>query len=223
MNYLRRVLALSFVVVFGCPVFGKDHVSSNGQLSDENFYRQVACAAPVGRACTREMLHWPKRRLTIAIVDADQHVSQNLATSSLDALHRAMHEINGVRAGVQLFKPRSGPPDIEIYLTSGGNLTKHAMVRSVRKSVGSPSVGVARVFFENYKIQKSIIVIDVPKSGRALRSVMLEEVIQSLGLMTDIRNRFYHKRSIFSETGNHVVTLGQQDARALLLHYPVRQ
>ena len=54
-----------------------------------------------------------------------------------------------------------------------------------------------------------------------MKSTVLEEVIQSLGLLTDIHNRYYHTRSIFSETGGGRVTkLRGQDAATLLYHYP---
>ena len=51
---------------------------------------------------------------------------------------------------------------------------------------------------------------------------MLEELTQSMGLMTDIRNPYYETRSVFSEDSNSVVKLGEQDREALRLHYPTR-
>ena len=53
-----------------------------------------------------------------------------------------------------------------------------------------------------------------------LPSVMLEEVTQSLGLLTDIGGRFYQTRSIFSETSNQLTKLGPQDVMTLRRHYP---
>ena len=58
----------------------------------------------------------------------------------------------------------------------------------------------------------------IPKS--LLRAVVLEELVQSLGLLTDIHNRYYNKRSVFSEVGSSTNKLRGQDAKALLLHYP---
>ena len=50
--------------------------------------------------------------------------------------------------------------------------------------------------------------------------IMIEELSQAMGLLTDIRNPYYETRSVFSEDSNSVIKLGEQDRIALGLHYP---
>lgn len=56
---------------------------------------------------------------------------------------------------------------------------------------------------------------------RQYESVMLEEITQALGLITDIQNPYYTTRSIVSQNAdNSLITLGVQDKMALKRHYP---
>ena len=48
---------------------------------------------------------------------------------------------------------------------------------------------------------------------------MLEELTQSLGFLTDIRNPLYESHSVFSEDSNSVTRLGPQDVTVLRWHY----
>jgi hypothetical protein len=41
-----------------------------------------------------------------------------------------------------------------------------------------------------------------------------------MGLWTDIGGPYYESRSIFSESSNSLVRLGEQDLMALRRHYP---
>ena len=60
---------------------------------------------------------------------------------------------------------------------------------------------------------------DIPLSDAY--PVLLEELTQSLGLLTDIKNPYYEDLSVFSEDSNSVTKLAPQDRMALLRHYPV--
>jgi predicted RNA-binding protein Jag len=53
-----------------------------------------------------------------------------------------------------------------------------------------------------------------------LRSVMLEELFQTLGFIYDIENRYYEGRSILSQDSNATTTLIGQDRKALRRLYP---
>ena len=56
---------------------------------------------------------------------------------------------------------------------------------------------------------------------RQYESVMLEEITQALGLITDIQNPHYLTRSILSQNAdNSLKTLGVQDKMAPIRHYP---
>ena len=169
------------------------------------------------------MIHWPKSIVTIAIVEVDARLSERRRSISNFALQNAINEINKAGSGVRLVQSTKGAvPDIEVYLTADTQVGKHALAKSISRALGKRPIGAARIFFEDYKINKALIIIAASDRKREVSSVMLEEVIQSLGLPTDIRNSYYRGRSVFSETGSRVTKIQGQDAKALLQHYPPR-
>jgi hypothetical protein len=70
-------------------------------------------------------------------------------------------------------------------------------------------------------ILSAAIAISQDIRRREIASVVLEELVQALGLPTDIDSPAY-TRSIFSEADNATVWLRGQDAAALRRHYPRR-
>ena len=157
--------------------------------------------------------------MTIAVVDADPRLTEAQIIGAQSALENAIAQINAVGSNIRLAPSRSRP-DIQIFLTADRGVRKHRMLRDMENGHLTRSIGLARVFYENYRINEALIVVAVRKNQRELHSVMLEEVVQSLGLVNDIRNPYYRSRSIFSETSNETLELRDQDATALRLHYP---
>jgi hypothetical protein len=68
-------------------------------------------------------------------------------------------------------------------------------------------------------IRRVAIVFSTTLDIRAYESVMLEELTQAMGLMTDIRNPYYDAISVFSQDANIAKRLGEQDIMALRRHY----
>ena len=79
-----------------------------------------------------------------------------------------------------------------------------------------------RVFAKDGVILKSVILFTTGLQMRAYESAMLEEIIQGLGLLTDIGGTYYETRSILSQSSNALTKLGKQDIMALGRHYPAR-
>ena len=71
-------------------------------------------------------------------------------------------------------------------------------------------------------ILKSVIIFTTGLEKRAFERVMLEEITQGLGLMTDKGGPYYQSRSIFSQSSNALTKLGKRDIIALGRHYPAR-
>ena len=70
-------------------------------------------------------------------------------------------------------------------------------------------------------INRAVIGFSNTMTLRQYESVMLEEITQALGLVTDIHNPHYRSRSILSQTAdNSLKALGVQDKLALIRHYP---
>lgn len=67
-------------------------------------------------------------------------------------------------------------------------------------------------------IRAARIAISARARPAEVASLLLEEVVQGLGLMTDISGPAY-RQSIFAEDGNATTSLAGQDAMALRRHY----
>jgi len=80
-------------------------------------------------------------------------------------------------------------------------------------------LGQVMVRARNSWIDQAVISMSVDTPRRAIASVVLEEVVQALGLMTDIRSPVY-RRSIFAEDSNSGTRLRGQDAMVIRRHYP---
>ncbi|TNF14333.1 MAG: DUF2927 domain-containing protein [Rhodobacteraceae bacterium] len=210
------------------PLFAEGLVRCEGKLSDRDLYRAVACEAQPGGACKLPMRKWfaPKRRnLTVAIKFVSPHFPDSTRREIHNALLDATQEINAAGADLRVTYVTGKRADIEIFLSAtkeGGIVrdTGDRMVDGTRMEKGS----VARVTFfwqtNTGRISEADIVFTRDILSRDIRSIVLEELTQSLGFSTDIVNPYYTQRSIFSEDGNSVTRLGGQDMIALRTHYP---
>ena len=202
-----------------------EYLKSQGKLSNETFYRVLACNGHSGQKCRDQLIKWaPKARenLTVAIQGVGKKFPLKKAFEIEAALDEAVREINRAGAGIRLNRVEPGGvrPMIEIYLvnTRAGQVLRDVpsgLLRGSRIQIGQVHVG-----FRNNTIRTAHIAIsrDIPLTQ--IKSVMLEELVQALGLLTDILNPYYTHRSIFAEDCNCTTTLRDQDAVALRLHYP---
>ena len=218
---LRAILFLSFLL---SPVTAtaQEFITIPARVSDEAFYRLVACAAPPGGACAKPEIRWSEaRRLTLSVgitqIGAGfPNYKLHLVDAALDA---AIDEINSAGAYLLLERVYEGTPDISIYLVDtpqGGTIT----------GTGNPEMdgepmAVGRVAIRSVggEIQEAAIALSRDIRRREVASVVLEELVQAMGLPTDVQSPAY-ANSIFSEDSNSVVWLRGQDAEALRRHYP---
>ena len=70
------------------------------------------------------------------------------------------------------------------------------------------------------RITDGTIVIAADIAPQDVRSVVLEELTQSLGFLYDIENTYYEGVSIFSQDSNETISITGQDRAVLRLHYP---
>lgn len=193
-----------------------------GALSDEEFYRLVACAAPPGGDCAKPVVHWPLERrsaLRVGIASINPAFPSykfDLVDQAVDA---AISEINATGAGLFLERRYGAPFDVPIYLTDA---PEGGLINGTGNSqIDGTEIAIGRVVLRSRgaEIVEAAIAISLDISRREIASVVLEELVQAMGLPTDISGTAYD-RSIFSETGNSVVQLRGQDAEALRRHYP---
>lgn len=198
----------------------QEFVDVPGSLTDEAFYRAVACAAAPGDACRKPYLHWPeekRRDLTVAlssVTDSLEEWQKALYESGLD---NAVAQINGLNAGVRLVRAPDGA-DIEVHVvaTPPGEVMRDTGVPDLDGAV--LPLGRVALRARDGEIREALIAVSAQARRREIASILLEEIVQGLGLMTDVRGPAY-RRSLFSEDGNSVVRLQGQDAMALRRHY----
>lgn len=202
----------------------QEYISVPGLLSDEDFYRLVACAAPPGGACAKPLIRWPeerRQRLRVGIVV----VAESFPTYKLDlidqAIDAAIAEINASGAAVFLTRAYEGEIDVPVYLVDtphGGTISGTSL-----PDLDGADMAIARVALRSRgdDIVAAAVAISQDINRREIASVVLEELVQAMGLPTDIDGPAY-QHSIFAEYSNSTVWLRGQDAAALRRHYPRR-
>ncbi|SMX25873.1 hypothetical protein [Boseongicola aestuarii] len=233
-SFLRKLAYIAWLAIFPIVLWmsftgqaeAVEFVKSKGKLSDRDFYRLVACAAVPGGKCQKPFMKWDARdrsRLTIGFTEIDPNFSERKKEHAWKALQNAVGQVNRVGADIELVWISGGRPDISVKLTAGSIDDAGRNQRTVADYAlfkGAGAVAEVRLARGSSVIASASITITARIKDKYLKSVMLEEVVQSLGLMTDIHNPYYHKRSIFSEVGSDIIQLRGQDAKALLSHYP---
>lgn len=218
---LLRAAFFSLLALVASTSSAQEFREVQGALTDADFYRLVSCAAPPGGACSKPVVRWDRDGITVGITRMDRAYLGGKAKRADAALTRALAEINASGANIRLVR-LDEDPDIEIQFLD-------IPARSTLKDTGYPaldgtpiSAAGVRVFAKEGRILKSVIFFTTGLQIRAYESVMLEEITQGLGLMTDIGGPYYEERSIFSQSSNALTKLGFQDIIAIKQHYPAR-
>jgi hypothetical protein len=224
---LRLWPLLALAALLTSSALGADYVTASGKLSDEDFYRLVACGAAPGMRCRQGFARWSRsdsRKLTVSVTVTDPDFPPDSKKRIIGALDSAIGELNGAGAAIKLVRTSSARANIRVYLVAaplnsyvqgtgnrdldGGYI--EAALTSITWQTETGRMRSAAIAFS-----RDMLDIDV-------RSVVLEELTQSLGLIFDIRDPYYDTRSIFSEDSNSVVRISGQDAVALRMHYPTK-
>ncbi|SDN47445.1 Protein of unknown function [Lutimaribacter pacificus] len=218
--------AAGILGLLALPAQAGEYVATTGLLTDDDFYRLVACGAAPGGACTKPLIRWDTLSpLRVAIARIDRAYLGGRQMRARAALIRAVQYLNDAGAGLRLvITDDPGHAHIRIYLldTDGSTPVSGSGLDTIE---GATIRGATvRVWWTNrHEITRAIIAFSTNLSIRQYESAMLEEVTQALGFMTDIRNPAYDGVSVFSEDSNAAKTLGPQDIMALRRHYPMQE
>ena len=216
-----RALVLLGALLSG-PASAQDFVISSGPLGDADFYRLVTCGRPPGGTCRTRPRRWPEdlaHNLAVSRLAEVDPVSKAVSAQVDAALVQAIDQINGVGAGVRLHRtPDNTPAPIRLSIRSPATIALIARGHDPDGTLPSGMALLPRVPAD--RITDATILISSAIPLTEIRSVVLEELIQSLGLVYDIENPAYTRRSIFAQSASGVTLLAGQDAVALQLHYP---
>lgn len=216
---MRRALATMFAL--SVPAMAQEFVVTDGPLSDRDFYRLVSCAAPPGGRCGESVVRWD-RRVTVKFAPIPNAYPTDLAQEMDRALDNAIAQIRSAAPGLTLQRvPKSHKSDITIFLQAiqvGDPVRPNGYSEMVGVPIGAALV---QIYWDpDLTLTEAAIVFAADIPLNQVQSVMVEELAQAMGLMTDIRNPYYETRSVFSEDSNSVQKLGEQDRMALRRHYP---
>ena len=203
----------------------QDYVTINGLLSDEDFYRLVACGAAPDGPCRDPMVRWPgdvARDLRVAFRQVEPNYPIDRQTALEKAFYAAIAQINasGAQLRLRMVAP-SEAAEISVHLLDIGYGEPIARTGLTPLDGAMIEAALVQVWWDrDLMLDRASIVFprDIEWSG--LRSVALEELTQAMGLLTDIDGPWYERSSVFSETSNGVIRLGAQDIMALRRHYP---
>jgi hypothetical protein len=219
---LRRLIHVLLITLLPAGAAAQEFIFVPDVISDEEFYQLVACAAPPGGDCAKPMIRWPQARrhpLRVGIAA----IAPSFPGYKLDLVDRAIDsaidQINTLGADLSLVRVYEGGLDVPIFLVAtpqGGRISG----TSIAELDGS-DMAIARVALRSRggDIHAAAIAISQDIRRREIASVVLEELVQAMGLPTDVDGPAY-ARSLFAEATNAAVWLRGQDAAALRRHYP---
>ena len=197
-----------------------DGVVASALLPDADLYRLATCGAAPGQTCRGPLMRWTKATLSLRIARATAPGPPGFEARLRDAARLAIAQINGTGAAIAITLTDAATADITIRPTQLGEGTVLTEVPGF-SGAGIMGVGYMTVWSdETDAITEAVILISTSITEADLRSVMLEEITQSLGFLYDIDGPAYEGVSILSQTSNATITLEGQDAALLRLHYP---
>lgn len=206
------------------PAAAQEFIELPRPVDDETFYRAVACAAAPEADCAKRFLRWPlaaRKPLSVGFgaLSPTLHAYQLRLYEA--ALADAIAQINALEADIWLELDATDPKiALHVVDTKPGEIIADTGVSILDGS--TLALGLVAVRSDpGGTIQEAAIAISSQTRRRAIASVVLEELVQALGLLTDIRSGApEYRRSIFSEDSNSGTRIKGQDAAAILLHYP---
>ena len=217
-------LALAFCLMAGLAG-AQEFVTAEARLSDEDFTRLAACAAPSGGECQKPIVRWSTRDardVSNEIVMIEAGYPAKVAAKLGAGLDATIAGLNGVGAGLMVSRSAPGRvADIRIFLLNSPSERKISGTGLPKFDGGY--MKLARMQMEwraSLEILQCAIASRRDAKTSEVERLLIEEVPQCLGFLTDIGGRTYESRSIIWETSNARSQLGAQDAIALRRHYP---
>ena len=218
------MIRLLAALLLATPLTAQEYIATDGPLTDGEFYGVVSCAAIPGQGCNEPIVHWDQRVVTVGFELIVPSYPADLAREFNRVLDTSISQINSAAPGLNLRRvAKSQPAHVRLFLQpirSGDAIRGTGYPELDGTPIGAAIVQL--YWDDDMQITEALIVFagDIPINQAG--PIMLEELTQAMGLMTDIRDPYYETRSVFSEDSNSVAKLGVQDRAALRFHYPTQ-
>ena len=216
---MSRALALAVLLLAAPPAAAQAYVEVAGRLSDEDFFRAVACAAEPGGDCRKPFVRWEASRpIRVALRRIDPAYLGRPKLRAGAALERAVRALNAAEAGFRLAPVGPGDhAEIEVFfldLDQGAEISGTGIEGVDGAALGAASTRVLYNHDTGYA-ERAAVVVSRGLATRAYESVLLQELTQAMGLMTDIKSAAYDGVSVLALESNTATQLGPQDILAL--------
>lgn len=159
--------------------------------------------------------------LTVSLTGVDPEFPLHKLSWVRATLDEAISEINSAGAAIKLARRADALfVVIPIFLTAArrGEVVQDTGYRGLDGS--TIQAGLVTLWWRDGNISTAVVALSADVHRRSIRSILLEELVQALGLATDIRGPAYRGKSIFDEDSNAVTRFEAQDREALRRHYP---
>jgi len=197
-----------------------DGVAVDTLLPDADFFRLATCGAPPGGDCAGPMVRWPGRLVTVSLRPSAPPVPTEFTRDLSQALDHAIARINAVDMGLRLHRVETSGADIRVTPTdrAEGSVLPDILFDT---AAGVMGVGYMSYWWDaGLHLMSASILISITIKPAELRSVVLEELYQSLGPGFDVDGAAYEGVSILSQSANTTTTITGQDAALLQWLYP---
>lgn len=222
-----RLVLFAATLAMASPALADSQLVLDHRLPDADFYRAVSCGAAPWGLCEYRKVRWPAavaNNLKVKVAATQKRFARRHGRAGQNALAKAIAEINATDAGVHLGRVDAHEDaQIEVWFSDLA-VGDPIVIPGAMIPHGDIMEG-ARVYVtwsDAREIDHAIIVVSASLAPDEIASVMLEELTQSLGFLTDLEGRAYAQTSIFSESSNAVTRLRGQDRMAIRRHYPPR-
>lgn len=224
---LALPLALCLSLPIALQAEESDGIAADALLSDRDFFRMATCGAPPGGDCIGPTIRWPKRTVTLSVLKADTAAPKAFTEALSLTVDQAIKEVNRSGAAVRILRIKPGSfgrtANIRVIPT---DLEEGVMLEDI-PGISAPGImGVGYMTYwwnEREEITEATILISTTILASDMRSVVLEEIYQTLGPRFDIEGEAYEGVSILSQTSNETIHLRGQDARLLRWLYPAQK
>lgn len=203
------------------PLAAQEFIALDAPPDDDTFYRAVACAAPPGGACNKPFLHWPAGKvgqLSVGLASITPRLDGTGQRRFEAGLDTAIVQINRAGSAVRLTRDDVAP-DIALHIVP--TPPYHPIRGTGIAALDGEMLQLGRVALRSREgvIQEGMIAVSALARPAEIGPVLLEEITQALGLMTDLRGPGTGS-SVFGEDTNSVRRLSAQDRMTLQRHYP---
>lgn len=219
MCFAQRQMLCLMMACSAFPALAGDGVVSDGLLSDQQLYHAMACGATPQGQCQGPLVRWNKAEVRVVFSCDPAAYPNDLATAAAIALDQAIESLNRAGSGLTL-RLETDAPDVLVLCTT---LAEGALTKTIPNMTDGQIIGEAYTQINwdaDENLSSATIILSNTITPDVLRSVMLEELFQSLGFPYDIENAAYEGVSILSQTSDVTTSITGQDANVLRLHYP---